>query len=94
MESDTNSDSEDGDLVRNLNEADDLNVDSLHLSEQVVYPLAFVVIQDILAMGNGVCYLFICFILMTLVRRSEVQVKKYKTIVAQQDNTITNRLIC
>jgi hypothetical protein len=41
VESDTNSDSEDGDLVRNLNEADDLNVDSLHLSEQVVYPLAF-----------------------------------------------------
>uniref|UniRef100_I3S596 Serine/threonine-protein kinase RIO2 n=1 Tax=Medicago truncatula TaxID=3880 RepID=I3S596_MEDTR len=34
VESDTNSDSEDGDLVRNLNEADDLNVDSLHLSEQ------------------------------------------------------------
>jgi len=60
-ESDTNSDSEDGHLVRNLNEADDLNVDSLHLSEQVIYPLAFVVIQDILAMGNGVCYLFILF---------------------------------
>ncbi|KEH31373.1 Serine/Threonine-kinase rio2 [Medicago truncatula] len=53
VESDTNSDSEDGDLVRNLNEADDLNVDSLHLSEQVIYPLAFVVIQDPLAMGNG-----------------------------------------
>lgn len=68
MESDINSDSEDGDFVRNLNEADDLNVDSLHLSEQVIYPLAFVVIQDPLAMGNGMCYLFICFILMNLVR--------------------------
>lgn len=42
VESDTNSDSEDDDLVTNLNEADNLNVDSLHLSEQVIYPLAFV----------------------------------------------------
>ncbi|RHN42911.1 hypothetical protein MtrunA17_Chr8g0382111 [Medicago truncatula] len=34
MESDINSDSEDGDFVRNLNEANDLNVDSLHLSDK------------------------------------------------------------
>jgi RIO kinase 2 len=34
VETDTNSDSEDDDLASNLNEADDLNVDSLHLSDQ------------------------------------------------------------
>jgi hypothetical protein len=61
VETDTNSDSEDDDLASNLNEADDLNVDSLHLSDQVIYPLASVVIKDIHAMGNGVCYLFICY---------------------------------
>jgi len=54
MESDINSDSEDGDLMKNLNEAGDLNVNSLHLSDEVIYPSAFVVIKDIRAMGNGV----------------------------------------
>ncbi|CAI8617773.1 unnamed protein product [Vicia faba] len=34
VEGDTDSDSEDGDSVRNLNESDDLNVDSVHLLDQ------------------------------------------------------------
>lgn len=62
VESDTNSDIEDGDSVRNLNEADVLDGGSLSLSEQVISSLAFVVIKDIQAMGKGVviysCILF------------------------------------
>lgn len=58
VEGDTDSDSEDGDSVRNLNEADGLNVDSINLLDEVIYPLAFVVIKDVQASGNGVLYLF------------------------------------
>lgn len=52
MECDINSDREDGDLMRNLNEADDLNVDSLHLSDEVIFPSAFVVIKEIQGCGK------------------------------------------
>lgn len=53
-ESDTNSDGEDVDSVGNLNEADVIDGDSLHLAEQVISPLAFVVVKCIQAMENGV----------------------------------------
>lgn len=45
-ESDTNSDSEGVDSVEDLNEATIIDGDSSHLLEQVIFPLAFVVIKE------------------------------------------------